>query len=55
MKNLKNELDANRELVRATASTALRIGSTFNKPAPKREKKQAFSFRALFKTGKIGG
>lgn len=56
MKNLKNELDANRELLRGAAHIGAAVGRAFHVPAPKRDKqdkRSGFSFRNLFKTGAI--
>ena len=59
MRNIRSEHTANVQMSMATAKTSnATIGKHFYAPAVKREQKptkqRGFSFRSLFKSGKIG-
>lgn len=59
MRNIRSEHTANIQMSTATAKTSdANIGKHFYAPAVKREQKptksQGFSFRTMFKSGKIG-
>lgn len=54
---IRSEHTANVQMSMAAAMPAANVGKHFHAPAPKRAKPQqskGFSFRALFKNGKIG-